>query len=87
MTTTTPKPPDSPCTSSELLDWLVANAGEQAMVYKSLWNGIARSGYSIMHCGNDEFDMFVDIEDRWVTMKRKKFLKFHGDVERIWYFY
>ncbi len=41
-----------------------------------------------MHCGYDMFDMFVSIADKWVTMKRKRLLKFHGDGEnwRIWYF-
>ena len=87
MSSTLPKKPISPCTSSELLDYLVSINHKQVEVYKSYFNGLFRSSYSITHCGGNLFDMFVSIEDRWVTTKRKKFIGFHGDEEHIWHFW
>lgn len=81
-----PKQPASPCTTSELLDYIASLKNEQVNVFKCFGNGMLRSSYAITHIHKDEFDMFVSIEDRWVTMKRKKFIGFHGDGERIWHF-
>ncbi len=80
------KKPESPCTTSELLDYISSIEHQQVGVFKSLIGGIARSSYSITCIGDNVFDMFVSIADQWITMKRKKFIGFHGDGERIWHF-
>lgn len=85
MSTCVQQKPETPCSSSELLDYLFALNGRQVDAYKLLCGGIARSSYAITYCGCDEFDMFVSIADEWVTMERNDFLKFHGDGERIWH--
>ena len=71
-----PKRPASPSTTSDLLDYIALLTNEQVNVFKCFGNGMLRSSYAITHIDKDEFDMFVSIEDRWVTTKRKKFIGF-----------
>lgn len=81
-----PPQPETPCTTTELLDDLVALNGQQAVVYKRLAGGIAYSFYTIAWdaCAR-KFDAFVSIAGGWDTMSRKKFIEFHGDGEHIWH--
>lgn len=80
--------PTTPCTGVELLDYIEARRGEQVLAYVQLAGGVARSSYTIAwYSDSQTFDIFVDIADDWEELSRDDFYRFHGEEERIWYFY
>lgn len=80
--------PEMPCTGIEMLDYTVSQNGQQVLTYKSLAGGAARSSYTLVWYAHEQlFDVHADIADDWEELSREEFYQFHGEDERIWYFY
>lgn len=80
--------PTTPCTGTELLDYVIEQNGIQVLAYKQIATGAARSSYCLTWYSDDQrFDVFADIADDWEELSREEFYQFHGKEDNIWHLY
>jgi hypothetical protein len=72
--------------SSELLDYVQRQVGQQVMAYKIIAGGSAKSSYALHYYADSAtFDVYCNIGGEWEELDRHAFLDLHGDDQSHWH--